>query len=132
VSYAFNRTAAAAAHKQAGKLFSNPTTWWCGVPADLPKCCSPCLASSSKVPYGLERSRPAQAGLSYGAKIDGKYGAGVPFSPFFRAHINLSRVATYPMFEANISNMTELPVRDFSFACAQVMRCAKASAFVCA
>jgi AraC-like DNA-binding protein len=64
-----------------------------------------------KVPYGLERPRLAQAELSYGAKIDGKYGAGVPISQFFRslwANIDLLSVATYPIFEANISNMTEL------------------------
>jgi len=64
-----------------------------------------------KIPYGLERPRLAQAELSYGAKIDGKYGAGVPISQFFRslwANIDVLSVATYPMFEANISNMTEL------------------------
>jgi len=64
-----------------------------------------------KVPYALERPRLAQAEFSYGAKIDGKYGAGVPISQFFRslwANIDLLSVATYPMFEANISNMTEL------------------------
>ena len=64
-----------------------------------------------KVPYGLERPRLAQAELSYGAKIDGNSGAGVPISQFFRslwANFDLLSVATYPMFEANISNMTEL------------------------
>jgi len=64
-----------------------------------------------KVPYGLERPRLAQAELSYGAKIDGKCGAGAPISQFFRslwANIDLLSVATYPIFEANISNMTEL------------------------
>jgi AraC-like DNA-binding protein len=64
-----------------------------------------------RVPYGLERPRLAQAELSYGAKIDGKYGAGVPISQFLCslwANIDLLSVATYPIFEANISNMTEL------------------------
>lgn len=64
-----------------------------------------------KVPYGPERPRLAQAELSYGAKIDGRCGAGAPISQFFRslwANIDLLSVATYPVFEANIRNMTEL------------------------
>jgi AraC-like DNA-binding protein len=64
-----------------------------------------------KVPYGVERPRLGQAELSYGVKIDGKSGAGAPISQFFQAlwtNIDLLSGATYPMFETNISNMTEL------------------------
>jgi AraC-like DNA-binding protein len=64
-----------------------------------------------KVPYGLERPRLGQAELSYGVKIDGKRGAGAPISQFMQAiwaNIDLLSVTTYPIFETNICNMTEL------------------------
>jgi AraC-like DNA-binding protein len=64
-----------------------------------------------KVPYGLERPRLGQAELSYGAKIDSKCGAVAPISQFMQAlwaNIDRISVATYPIFETNIRNMTEL------------------------
>jgi AraC-like DNA-binding protein len=64
-----------------------------------------------KVPYGHERPRLGDAELSYGAKVEGKSGAGAPISRFLQAlwaNIDLVSVATYPIFQVNISNLTEL------------------------
>ncbi len=64
-----------------------------------------------KVPYGYEKPRLGQAELSYGTRIEGACGPGAPISRFLQtlwANIDLISAATYPMFAANLTNMTEL------------------------